>query len=371
MNKGRSRAVAAMLLLLAVSPLYASAATTHASNQYSRASTTTQPGTITVQSVSIATHFRAYGRVQPIAVFPVRTVQSGTIVALRAVPGTAVARGQALAELAGPEMRALLTEREGTVRSTKAALAAAKRSLAVARDELSAQLTTKQAVGQAESVVAAATAALASAQARLRVAQQMSTLRAPAPGIVLAVHAIDGERVTSGQTILTLQTNGGLWLKAAYYGVDAGAIRIGMMGNFFPATGGSPVPIRVATVFGALSPDGGEAVGMVPASIEPSSATPIMAASPWLNGESGTVVLDGPTHKMVSVPSRALILDHAKWWVLVRTPQGDRPQPVRPGPTRGWETFIEQGLEPGQHVVVQDAYLKYHRGIAAHYQPPD
>lgn len=329
----------------------------------------TQPATVTVRSQPVTMQFRAYGRVEPIAVFPVRTVAAGTVVALHAVPGTAVTIGQTLAELAGPEMRALLTERRGAVRSAQAALAAAKRSLAVERKQLATQLTTRQAVGEAESTVAAATAALASARAQLHVASRMSTLRAPAAGVVLAVQAADGERVAAGQTILTLQTNDRLWLKAAYYGADAAAIRVGMTGRFLPAAGEAPVPIKVVTVFGALSPDGGEAVGLIPAGHV--SSTNTQNTAPWLNGESGTVLLDGPTRPMVSVPSYALILDRAHWWVLVSTPQGDRPQAVTLGPTRGWKTFIAQGLEPGQRVVAQNAYLEFHRGIAGHYQPPD
>jgi len=42
-----------------------------------------------------------------------------------------------------------------------------------------------------------------------------------------------------------------------------------------------------------------------------------------------------------------------------------------PGPARGWQTFIERGLEPGAQVVVENAYLEFHRGISKNYQPPD
>ncbi|MGH8142505.1 MAG: efflux RND transporter periplasmic adaptor subunit, partial [Steroidobacteraceae bacterium] len=201
-------------------------------------------------------------------------------------------------------------------------------------------------------------------------AQQMQTLRAPSAGTVLAINAAEGERVTPGQTVLTLQTDNRLWLAAKYYGADAAAIRVGMAGQFRPASGGAPVSVKVTAVSAALAPDGGESVGLVrtddsrvPAGREP--------AAPWLNGERGTVILSGPTRQLVAVPTRALILDQARWWVLVRTPNGVQTQAVVPGPTRGWDTFIEQGLSPGQQVVVQNAYLEYHRGIAQRYTPPD
>ena len=61
----------------------------------------------------------------------------------------------------------------------------------------------------------------------------------------------------------------------------------------------------------------------------------------------------------------------AQWWVLVRTQQGNRRHRVVPGPSRGWQTFIEQGLKPGEHVVVQNAYLEFYHGIASHHTLPD
>jgi cobalt-zinc-cadmium efflux system membrane fusion protein len=71
------------------------------------------------------------------------------------------------------------------------------------------------------------------------------------------------------------------------------------------------------------------------------------------------------------VPTSALVLDRGRWWVLVRTARGDRPQPVVPGPALGWRTWIAAGLRAGQQVVAKDAFLKYHRDIAQSYQPPD
>jgi cobalt-zinc-cadmium efflux system membrane fusion protein len=141
-----------------------------------------------------------------------------------------------------------------------------------------------------------------------------------------------------------------------------------MRGRFRPASGGSAVAVKVASVFASLAADGGEAVGLVPAH---SAAEQPAGAAPWLTGEWGRVTLEGPARRMIPVPSEALIIDRARWWVLVRTAAGDRPQAVVPGPTRGWETFIEKGLVPGEQVVVQNAYLEFHRGISRQYTPPN
>jgi RND family efflux transporter MFP subunit len=328
-----------------------------------------QQGTITARIQQVPQYLQAYGEVRPIALLPLRALAAGVVTGLRVLPGSRVSAGEALASLSGPEMHSLLIERQGALRSARSRLAAASRALAIERRQLTVHLSTRQSVAAAQSAVAAATAAFDSAQAQLRVAEGMSTLRAPRAGTVLAVSAADGERVAAGQAILTLQARNHLWLVATYYGADAAEIRPGMKGQFQPAGGAAPVPVEVAAVAGALAGDGGEEVRLVAASAGVrDSAAPAVS---WLNGEWGRVTVEGAIRPMIPVPSEALILDQARWWVLVRTARGDRPQQVIPGPTRGWQTFIEKGLVPGQQVVVQNAFLEYHRGIASSYTPPE
>jgi RND family efflux transporter MFP subunit len=321
-------------------------------------------GVITTREQPVAVQYRAYGRVQPIAVLPVIAGQAGVVTGLRVFPGSSVTAGERLATLTGPEIRSLLVSRQGAVRSAGTELAAARRALVTERAKLAAHLTTRVAVGAAESALAAAKVAFASAQAQLAESQARSTLRAPSAGRVLAVQAADGERVADGQTIVTLQTGGRLWLMASFYGEDAASIRVGMSGLFQPATGAAPVSVKVAAVGASIGSDGGEEVGLVGTGMGPGAAA-------WLNGEWGSVMIEGSTRPMIPVPTEALILDQARWWVLVRTPRGDHAQTVVPGPTDGWQTFIERGLAPGQQVVVKNAYLEYHRGISASYTPPE
>jgi cobalt-zinc-cadmium efflux system membrane fusion protein len=259
--------------------------------------------------------------------------------------------------------------REAALHSTRAQLTAATQSLAIERQQLSSQMSTQQSVAAAQSALAAATAAFDTAQGELQVAQQMSTVRAPSSGTVLAVSVTAGERVAGGETILTLQPAGRLWLTASYYGRDLMAVHVGMSGAFQPAEADPPVPVKVVSVAATLGPDGGERVGMVPSN--PSAPGAGASPAPWLNGEGGTVALEGPMRTMIVIPTDALILDQGRWWVLKRSTKGDRPQQVVPGPTRGWQTFIEQGLKPGERVVVANAYLEFHRGISQQYQPPD
>ena len=319
-------------------------------------------GYVTAELATVTQSMEAYGQVQPIAVLPVSAAQAGVVAGLNVLPGMHVHAGQKLAHLNGPEITALLLQSQADVRSAQAQLNASQKSLVIQHQQLTAHLSTRQAVHQAKSAVAQAQTRLDNAESHLEAVRQMMTLAAPASATVLAVNAVDGELVSAGQPILTLQTANRLWLKATYYGADLTGIRVGMAGVFTPSDESSePIRVRVSAVFGMLAPGGGESIALVPTTQK----------SRWVNGEFGTVTLQSPQRRLVAVPTRALILDQGKWWVLVHPPQGDRPQAVSPGPARGWQTFLERGLNPGVEVVVDNAYLLFHHGISQNYQPPD
>lgn len=316
---------------------------------------------VAVQLQTVTNQFEAYAQVEPMAALPVRAGEAGSVAGLEIFPGDSVKAGQKLAELGGPEINALLTQDEAAVDGARTNLMVAQESLAIQRRQLASHISTRQTILQAESAAAQARANFDSARAQLQAVRQLADLKSPVDGTVLAVTATDGERVGTGDAILTLQPADKLWLKAACYRADAAAIQAGMTGQFSPADGGPAIPVKVSTVFGSLNPDGGESVGLV-------AATP---APDWLNGESGTVTLNGTARSLVAVPTRALILDQGQWWVLVHTANGNQPQVVTPGPARGWRTFIERGLAPGAEVVVENTYLEFHRDVSSRYQPPD
>jgi RND family efflux transporter MFP subunit len=327
------------------------------------AAATTADGFVTVRAGTMPHVVRGYGQVEPMSVIRVRAVEPGTLRHFRVLPGSTVAAGEELARISGPQMRSTLTAREASRRSAQAREESANRALAIVRRQLAAQLATRQAEDAAQAELAAAQAAVQTADVQLQEARSQQTLRAPTAGTVIAVQAADGEQIKAGETILTLQPAGRLWIRAAYYGTDAALLRVGMAGRFQPAGDSDAIPIKVATVASSLAPDGGRNVGLTAA-----SGT---SAASWVSGQWGTVTLEGASRTMVAVPTSALILDHGTWWVLVHTSQGNHPQKVVPGPTQGWQTWIASGLQPGQQVVTQDAFLEFHRGIAQSYQPPD
>jgi RND family efflux transporter MFP subunit len=319
-------------------------------------------GIVTVHTETFQRSLHAYGQVEAISVIRVRTVNPGTVTDLHVVPGSAVAAGEVLARISGPNMQALLTSREQVLRSAQAREKAAGRALKIARSQVAAQLATRQQVNAAQADLAAARAAVQTASVRLREARDLQVVRAPAAGTVIALHASDGEQTTVGQTLMTLLPAGRLWVHGAYYGADAALLRVGMHGSFQPTGGGANIPVKITAISPNLAVDGGRNVGLLPTSPPPPS---------WVSGRWGTIALKGPSQRMIPVPTSALVLDRGHWWVMVHTAKGDKPQQVVPGPTQGWQTWLQSGLQAGQQIVVQDAFLKYHRGIAQSYQPPD
>ena len=310
---------------------------------------------------TIALQTTAYGDVGPRAVLRLRAGVAGMLQNVTVQPGDDVAAGAVLGQLAGPPVAALLGARQAALAAAEATFTAAQQELAIERQKKAARLSTRGAVDRAAAAVTNAQADRDKARAELSAAQDMATVQAPQAGRVLTLDAAAGERIEPGQTILTLLPAEDLWLRAAFYGADASRIRAGMPGQFIPADGGAAIPVKVRAVVGALNHDGGRTVNFVSADAAPS----------WLDGEAGTVTVDAGTVTGVAVPTRALILDQAHWWVIVRTAKGDEPQMVTPGPRSGALTLIESGLAPGTAVLVANAYLEFHRGIGARYQPPD
>ncbi len=318
-------------------------------------------GTVVAQARTVAASLQGFARVEPVALARLRVAQEGMVTGWKVLPGQGVDAGAVLGHLKGPAAEAMIASRRSALVGARGERTAARKTLALEREKLSARLGTRENVYRAEAALAKARARLDTARSALRVAKDALILRAPATGTVLKVEVAAGERVEQGQTILTLQPADSLWLRAVFYGAEAQKVQVGMTGRFAPAAGGAAIPVTVRTVIGATRPDGGRAVGLATARPSPG----------WQSGEAGTVILEGAKRTFVTVPTRALILDRGQWWVLVRTPKGNRRQAVVPGPSRGTSTLIAQGLKPGAEVVVENAYLEFHRDFSRHYQQPD
>ena len=319
------------------------------------------PDLAPVRSVVSARRLTAYARVAPRVLIRLAAAQDGVLSGLGVFPGASVTAGGVLAHLVGAQIDARLATRRAAVDGAQAALRTARKLLAVGQQTHRLRLATEADLFRAEAAVDAARARLERATAALNAARAQTTLRAPATGVVTVVRAANGEQVAARQTLLVIQPAHQLWLQARYHGAEAAAFHLGLQGRFLPDDGGAPVPVRVVSVLPALGSDGGRPVRLAAIAADPG----------WTAGAFGRVVLDGPRRTRLVVPTWALILDQGQWWVLVHTARGDRRQQVVPGARDGAETVITHGLSAGDVVVVGNAYLRFHRGVAHSYQPPD
>jgi RND family efflux transporter MFP subunit len=318
-------------------------------------------GTVAARARSITPHIRAYAQVQPIGTLPLNAAENGVLSGLSIVPGMHVHAGQKLASLQGAGIQSQISQDEATLRSARTQLAAAEKTLAIQREQMRAHLSTRESLHRAVSAVAQAQANFDNAQSRLGTVHQLASITAPVNSIVMALDSANGELVSAGQAVVTLQPAGDLWLRATYYGKDLSQIHTGMSGTFSPSDESAPVAVRVQSLSGVMSAGGGESIMM----------TPLHSPVRWINGEFGTVTLNALPIKAVGVPTRALILNQGHWWVMIHTSHGDHPQEVVPGRSRGWDTYITQGLAPGTQVIVKNAYLLFHASITEHFQIPD
>lgn len=296
----------------------------------------------------------AFASVQTSGLMTIVPARSGNITDLAAQPGQIVVAGQVIATLSGPQVTEATVRAEAMLTSAQAVQSGARHALTIEQQKRQQHLSTDQRVDQAMSALAASTAQLTVARANLAMLRETAHLRSPLAGVVQSVAVADGDTVTTGQVVATVQSGQGTWLKAILYGKPPPA---GVTGIFTPGDGRHPINVSMRGPLGSTLPDGGVSIALEP-------------AGDLAPGMFGTVTLDLPARRVMLVPSDALILDKGRWWVMVHTPQGDQPVKVTPGPSQGYETIIESGLQPGQDVVVTNAYLLYHRGVAALYHPP-
>ncbi len=316
---------------------------------------------VVVQMRTVDVSLAAYAQVTPVVPSRLRAQATGELAAVAVQPGDRVAAGQVLARLAGAEISARIAARRAAVHAAQAAVTVARQALAVEREKFTGKLATRLAVDKAQAALTQALAVRDRGRAELRAALAAAQITAPSAGTVLSVDAAAGERVTAGQLLLTLQNSGSLRLRAVFYGTAAATVRSGMAGQFQTVDEAAPIAVQVRSVAGQLQRDGGEVVWLKATAPQPG----------WRNGEAGRVRLRAGSRSVARVPTRALILDRGQWWVLVRRDGHDVRQQVVPGAADGSDTSILHGLTAGERVVVTNAYLRFHRDVAARFQPPD
>ncbi|HEY8681676.1 MAG TPA: efflux RND transporter periplasmic adaptor subunit [Rhodanobacter sp.] len=177
------------------------------------------------------------------------------------------------------------------------------------------------------------------------------TLHAPQSGIVTTLDVREGQRVSAGQTLMTLNDLSTVWIEAALPQAAAGTVR-----------SGTPVTVAVDALPGRQFH--GTVESLLP-DIDPTTRTqrarivldnPDGALSP---GMFATVQLNPAQGKAVPVVSDdALIATGSQTRVIIAEDGGHfRTVAVRVGRSAGGYTEIRDGLTGGEKVVVSGQFL--------------
>lgn len=315
------------------------------------------PLTLPARAVTYRPEMRGWAHVDTVAPLVLRTRVAARVQTLDVMPGQTVAAGQVLATLGGPAFAAALATAQARSQAAQAEFAAAQRTLTSSRQTLG--LTTdRKALDAAEAALGAAQGRAASAHAALAGLRAQRTVSSPSAATVSAVQAAPGADLPAGAPLLTLVPRRSLWLRVEWF--DSARPPAHARAHFIPTGGSTETEVHLMATLPERAADGARVLNFA-----------AVGASTWQAGDTGELLWQGPAQEAVAVPAEALVLSAGRWYVLTDSAGKLAAQPVTPGPSRGAEVLITQGLQPGQRVVVRQADLLFHRGFAARYTPPD
>jgi membrane fusion protein, heavy metal efflux system len=273
-----------------------------------------------------------------------------------ALPGVRVRRGQVLAEMQSLE----LGKTRGDYRDAQARVDLARQALERKRGLAAERIAPQREVQEAEAELKRAEASVQGARGTLNALGASNdsggddsrlVLRAPVSGTVIDRHLVQGEVAQPGETLFKVGDLSTLWLIAHASERDAVRVRPGATARVaIPALPGSSLGGKVASVGSQVEVSS----RTIPIRIElPNPGgilRPGMSASVWLPvGEGGAVL---------AVPVAAIQRLQDKWVVFVPREQGlFEIRTVGRGRDMGGEVEILQGLQAGETVVVEGAFL--------------
>jgi membrane fusion protein, copper/silver efflux system len=176
------------------------------------------------------------------------------------------------------------------------------------------------------------------------------TLYAPASGVVIAKHVVQGQSIISGQALYTIADLSVLWIDVQLREADAAAVRTGTTADI-QITGlpGRPLKARVAYVYPTLD----SASRSIRARVEVSNVGDLLKP-----GMYATVQLITPTRTALTVPNAALLRTGERNIVFADMGGGTLvPHDVELGVVTSDYAEVLSGLEPGQSVVTSAQFI--------------
>ncbi|HET9481285.1 MAG TPA: efflux RND transporter periplasmic adaptor subunit [Candidatus Polarisedimenticolia bacterium] len=283
------------------------------------------------------------------------------IVRLLASPGDPVARGQALVELQSLE----LGKARAAWLSAKARAELAERTLERKRGLAAERIAPVRELQEAEAETKAAEAEVQSAAALLQALgvsadggassgpdASLLVLRAPIAGTVIQRDGARGRMAEPSRPLFRIAELSRLWVTVHAFERDAVRIKAGAPARLaFPALPGRSFPGTVARIGRQVD----AASRTIPVRIDVLNETqllrPGMSATAWLP-------VGGGGASIVSVPSASLQRMQEGWYVFLPGAAGQfEMREVGRGRDLGGEVEILSGLQPGEWVVVEGAFL--------------
>ncbi len=180
--------------------------------------------------------------------------------------------------------------------------------------------------------------------------QRTLTMHAPASGIVLEKHVVQGQGIQPGMTLYRIADLGTVWVDVALREQDANAVRVGSRATVeLTSAPGRPVDGRVTYVYPTLD----ETARTVRARVEVPNRAGMLKP-----GMYATVTLSTPAPRALTVPTSAVLNTGERTLAFMDMGGGQlMPMTVVTGRTMGEYTEILSGLQFGQRVVTSAQYL--------------
>lgn len=277
-----------------------------------------------------------------------RSRAGGTLLALGVSEGSRVTAGQVVGQVELADLASRLNERSAMLESARAAQAQAERTHANNERLAAQQFISPSALDSSRAALETARAQFNAAQASLettRVGLRDARLVAPISGIVAKRHALPGEKLADGQTVLTIVDLARLELAGAVGTHEVSRVAPGMP-VMVQVEGVEPaVPGRIARIAPAAEP-GTRSIGVT---IELPNPKEVLRAGQYALAR---VVLDDPSERL-TLPLSALGStsgqDHV--WVIEDGKLARRAVTVGRRDVRSGRAEILSGVTPQQVVL--------------------
>ncbi len=179
-------------------------------------------------------------------------------------------------------------------------------------------------------------------------------LLAPGDGVIIGAEMVRGEVLTPGVPLATLADVRHMWLRLDVPASEASRLRMGQPVRFVPDDGSRVIESQICWISTEVDPRT-RTVEVRANFLRPApNQGPLASQAPlraYTYGQGS--ISPRQHHTSVVVPTDAVFLDGASYWVLVaKADQQTEQRGVVLGRVEGETTEIQAGLEPGERVLV-------------------